>query len=189
MNDKLIIINIDDKQQITVTLPSDGYYKTISLSDKWTQYVVSNVLGSNVDNNNVEEVVLSNKFVLIRLKDSDDNNLYKVEPNFHLLNRLDDRKDIKNGIIITQKADLQKDGIHFYSRVFLPWIGVNEDPVCGSAHTLLTPYWCQKLGLSGQQLIAKQCSQRSGIVGCRLNGNGIQLSASAVIVLKGQIFI
>ncbi|CAG2177671.1 unnamed protein product, partial [Oppiella nova] len=175
----------DENDLITISFPLPTQYKPIDLNEKWTQNIVAFTLGSKLGTNSVEEVVISNKFVLIRLKDSDEINLHKVVPNFDGLNELSDRKGVRNGIIVTEKGDLNRDGIHrdgihFYSRVFLPWAGVNEDPVCGSAHTQLMPYWNQTLGAkAGQTLIGKQLSQRPGIVRCRLNGDRVELSGNA----------
>lgn len=45
------------------------------------------------------------------------------------------------GVIVTLKADNEKEGYDFYSRYFAPWVGILEDPVTGSAHTVLAPYW------------------------------------------------
>lgn len=63
-------------------------------------------------------------------------------------------------IIVTNVAspELKASGVHFVSRVFGPLVGIDEDPVTGSAHSVLAPYWAQKLGVSGQSLTAKQVS-------------------------------
>lgn len=54
------------------------------------------------------------------------------------------------------------DGYDVYSRFFAPWAGITEDPVTGSAHAVLAPYWCKVLGK--QQMFARQCSERGGEV-------------------------
>ena len=64
------------------------------------------------------------------------------------------------------------------SRVFAPAVGVNEDPVTGSAHTALAPYWVSKLG--GGALVGYQASQRGGLVRTELAGDRVKLAGRAV---------
>ena len=180
----------DENDLITISFPLPTQCKPIDLNDKWTQNIVALTLGSKLGINSVEEVVIANKFVLIRLKDSDEMNLHKVVPNFDELNQLSDRKGVRNGIIVTQKGDFNRDGIHFYSRVFLPWVGLNEDLVFGDGHTQIAPYWSRRLPiLRGQTLIGKQCSRRPGFVRCRINGDMVEISGNAVIVLKATFYL
>lgn len=73
----------------------------------------------------------------------------------------------------------------FVSRFFAPALGVPEDPVTGSAHCMLAPFWSQRLGrlhLQGRQL-----SQRQGIVGCRVQGDRVILQGEAVVVMQGEL--
>ncbi|ESO00850.1 hypothetical protein HELRODRAFT_157296 [Helobdella robusta] len=81
------------------------------------------------------------------------------------------------------------DPFDFYSRYFAPWVGIDEDPVTGSAHTVLGPYWSKILRRTS--LKAKQCSRRSGIMYVNVDGsNGrCYLKGNAVVVLKGDISI
>jgi predicted PhzF superfamily epimerase YddE/YHI9 len=72
----------------------------------------------------------------------------------------------------------------FVSRFFAPAIGINEDPVTGSAHCYLAPYWAERLGKP--DLIGFQASKRSGLVGCRLEGDIVHLRGKAVTVIKGE---
>jgi PhzF family phenazine biosynthesis protein len=75
----------------------------------------------------------------------------------------------------------------FVSRFFAPGLGINEDPVTGSAHTTLTPYWTEKLGKN--LLNARQLSSRKGDLMCRLLGNRVHISGKAVTYLTGEIEI
>jgi PhzF family phenazine biosynthesis protein len=87
------------------------------------------------------------------------------------------------GIIVTApgvKAD-------FVSRFFGPACGVNEDPVTGSAHTTLTPYWAGVLGKT--ELTARQVSQRTGDLTCKLLGDRVEIAGEAVLYLRGEIEI
>lgn len=73
----------------------------------------------------------------------------------------------------------------FVSRGFFPQTGIDEDPVTGSAHTLLTPYWSSRLGRN--KLTARQISARGGELLCQLKGKKVRLTGQAVSYLSGQI--
>jgi len=77
--------------------------------------------------------------------------------------------------------------VDFVSRFFAPQSGVDEDPVTGSAHTLLTPYWAQQLNKN--QMRALQLSQRKGKVNCHFLGDRVELSGTAITYLVGEIFL
>jgi len=85
------------------------------------------------------------------------------------------------GIIVTAEG---KD-VDFVSRFFAPSTGVNEDPVTGSAHTTLTPYWSHRLGKNN--LTAKQVSPRGGYLKCELKDDRVLISGKAVLYMKGEI--
>jgi len=102
----------------------------------------------------------------------------KLSPDFEILARLQSR-----GIIVTAKGD----EADFVSRCFFPQSGINEDPVTGSAHTVMTPYWANKLGK--RRLSAIQLSTRKGFLECELNGNRVLISGNARTYLEGDIFI
>ena len=78
-----------------------------------------------------------------------------------------------------------KDGIDFVSRFFAPAQGVPEDPVTGSSHTTLTPYWAKRLGKT--ELEARQLSRRGGALRCTLNGDRVSIGGRAVLYLEGHI--
>jgi predicted PhzF superfamily epimerase YddE/YHI9 len=73
------------------------------------------------------------------------------------------------------------------SRVFVPGAGIDEDPVTGSAHALLAPYWAPLLGRN--QFTAYQASARGGHVGCQLTGDRVILSGQCVTTLRGVMMI
>jgi PhzF family phenazine biosynthesis protein len=79
------------------------------------------------------------------------------------------------------------DHCDFVSRFFAPAKGVPEDPVTGSAHCTLTPYWAEKLGKT--KMKARQISERGGDLVCSLLGDRVQISGYATLFLKGQIFL
>ena len=92
-------------------------------------------------------------------------------------------KAIGKNIIVTAKGN----NCDFVSRFFGPVSGIDEDPVTGSAHTALTPYWTNILGK--QQLEAKQISQRGGHLFCEMNGDRVIIKGYAQLYMKGQIYI
>jgi PhzF family phenazine biosynthesis protein len=87
------------------------------------------------------------------------------------------------GIIVTARSE-QYD---FISRFFAPAEGINEDPVTGSAHTMLIPYWAEQLGKT--KLIAKQVSSRGGILHCSNVGERVEIGGVAITYMIGEIFI
>ncbi len=87
------------------------------------------------------------------------------------------------GIIATAKSVK----FDFVSRFFAPAFGINEDPVTGSAHTMLIPYWSNKLGKT--ELVAKQVSKRGGILYCKYLGERVEIGGKAITYLTGDIFI
>ena len=87
------------------------------------------------------------------------------------------------GIIVTAPGEK----VDFVSRFFGPACGVNEDPVTGSAHTTLTPYWSSVLGKS--TLSALQLSQRTGSLTCTLKGERVEIAGESVLYLRGEISI
>lgn len=99
-----------------------------------------------------------------------------LQPNFDALSKLDLR-----GIIVTAKGS----DVDFVSRFFAPRYGINEDPVTGSAHCALTPYWAAKLDKT--KLCARQVSQRGGYIECELKGSRVVLSGKAIKYMDGRI--
>lgn len=87
------------------------------------------------------------------------------------------------GVIVTARGATRE--FDFVSRFFAPGSGVDEDPVTGSAHTALGPYWGEKLG--GTEFTAFQASARGGVVRVRLNGERVILGGQAVTVMTGQL--
>jgi PhzF family phenazine biosynthesis protein len=89
-----------------------------------------------------------------------------------------------SGFIITAQAN-NTQNIDFVSRYFTPKYGIDEDPVTGSAHTLLIPYWHQKTGKT--KFNAKQVSKRGGDLFCTYAGSRVLISGHAVTFFKGEI--
>lgn len=93
------------------------------------------------------------------------------------------RKEPVRGVIVTAKADGPE--FDFVSRFFAPGAGVDEDPVTGSAHTALGPYWAEKLGK--KDFTAFQASARGGVIRVRLEGDRVKLGGQAVTVMTGEL--
>ena len=102
-----------------------------------------------------------------------------LQPDFGKLNTLEAR-----GIIVTAAGE---GDIDFVSRFFAPQSGINEDPVTGSAHTTLTPYWAQELGKN--ELAAVQLSERKGQLWCTYVEDRILISGHAITYLEGTITV
>lgn len=77
--------------------------------------------------------------------------------------------------------------VDFVSRFFAPDVGIDEDPVTGYAHTILTPFWAKKLNKS--LLTAEQVSKRSGKLKCEFKGDRVYISGSAVLYSKSEIYL
>jgi predicted PhzF superfamily epimerase YddE/YHI9 len=87
------------------------------------------------------------------------------------------------GVIVTSPSD--DPDFDFLSRFFAPAAGVDEDPVTGSAHCCLGPYWSERLGKT--ELMAFQASARGGAVRVRVAGDRVILGGNAVTVLRGEL--
>lgn len=101
-----------------------------------------------------------------------------VAPDFAALGKVDAR-----GVIVTSRA--AEEDIDFVSRFFGPAVGVNEDPVTGSAHCSLTPFWAERLGKA--EMAAYQASARGGEIHVQMAGDRVLLRGQAVTVMRGEL--
>ncbi len=104
--------------------------------------------------------------------------LRELKPDIIILSTVPTR-----GIIVTAPGD----ETDFVSRFFAPQSGIDEDPVTGSAHTTLIPYWAKRLGKN--ELTAKQISARGGYLRCKLNGDRVLISGQIREYMRGEIEI
>ncbi|NJL74324.1 MAG: PhzF family phenazine biosynthesis protein [Saprospiraceae bacterium] len=104
--------------------------------------------------------------------------LKALKPDFRLLTQV-----LSRGVIVSARGE----DTDFVSRCFFPQSGIDEDPVTGSAHTTLTPYWAQQLGKNN--LTAQQISTRGGYLECTLNAERVIVCGKAVTFLIGEFFI
>ena len=123
----------------------------------------------------VKEIVgvYKNRDLLVELNSEDD--VKKARPNFTRLKKIGEK------IIITAPG---KD-VDFVSRFFAPTAGVDEDPVTGSAHSQLIPFWSEKLGKTKMQ--AKQLSQRGGEIYCEQKNGRVIMGGNCVFYMQGEI--
>ncbi|TDE18444.1 PhzF family phenazine biosynthesis protein [Dyadobacter psychrotolerans] len=119
--------------------------------------------------------------------------VYKGKTDYLVV--LDSEEEVKNlefdiivlstiparGIIVTASGN----DVDFVSRFFAPQSGIDEDPVTGSAHTTLIPYWAEKL--SKKTMTAKQLSKRGGYLRCELDGDRVKIGGQAKLYLRGEI--
>lgn len=101
-----------------------------------------------------------------------------ILPDFAAIEKLDAR-----GLIVTAPGN----SVDFISRFFGPQSGVPEDPVTGSAHTTLTPYWAERLGKT--MLTARQISKRGGFLDCQNAGSRVYIGGEAQLYLTGEIYL
>lgn len=110
---------------------------------------------------------------------ADEATVRNLTPDIGMLARLNAR-----GVIVTARADAGS-GYDFVSRFFAPNVGIAEDPVTGSAHCCLTPYWSKKLGKT--EMNAYQASKRGGELLVRLRGDRVELLGQAVTVMTCEM--
>jgi predicted PhzF superfamily epimerase YddE/YHI9 len=124
----------------------------------------------------VQETLMA-RDLLILIKNAD--TLAGLKPDFTLLKQIDQ----VFGFIVTAKGD----DCDFVSRFFAPNAGIPEDPVTGSSHTTLIPFWSERL--SKEKLSARQLSKRGGSLYCRNLGERVEISGKAVTHLIGDILL
>lgn len=101
-----------------------------------------------------------------------------IKPNFNALAEID-----THAVIVTAKGETSD----FVSRFFAPEVGVPEDPVTGSAHCTLIPYWARRLGKN--DLFARQVSQRGGELQCVFDGDRVKIGGHAALYMRGEIYV
>ncbi|WP_242203266.1 PhzF family phenazine biosynthesis protein [Aestuariivivens insulae] len=107
-----------------------------------------------------------------------ENDIRTITPRYSEISKLNGR-----GVIITAKGN----AVDLVSRFFAPQSGINEDPVTGSAHTTLTPYWSKQLGKT--QLTALQLSKRGGYLQCNYLNERVEICGQCKLYLIGEIYL
>ncbi|WP_020526700.1 PhzF family phenazine biosynthesis protein [Flexithrix dorotheae] len=125
---------------------------------------------------------VNTNFLLLRVEDVE--TVKQIQPDYGQLLNISAGIDLE-AVIVTSTGNAPFD---FSSRVFGPWVGIDEDPVTGSAHTVLGPYYAEVL--NKKTLNALQCSERTGELGLSITENNrIKIRGEAVIVLGGYLNI
>ena len=119
---------------------------------------------------------MSKEDVLVEV--ADEATVRKLEPDIPALASLPVR-----GVIVTSRATTP--GFDFVSRFFAPAVGIAEDPVTGSSHTVLAPFWTERL--KKPALTAYQASARGGVLKVRLAGDRVKIAGQALTVIKGEL--
>lgn len=107
-----------------------------------------------------------------------EDDILALKPDFRMLAATEAR-----GVIVTAPGK----EVDFVSRFFCPGIGIDEDPVTGSAHTTLTPFWSARLGKNS--MTARQLSARGGVLDCTLDGDRTRIAGRAILYLEGKLLI
>ena len=132
----------------------------------------------------IEEIINTNPLELYKGRDDvlaiveSEDSVRNLDINFELLNKINAR-----GLIVSARGTKSD----FVSRFFAPSAGVNEDPVTGSAHTTLIPYWSNKLDKTSMH--AEQLSERGGVLYCEDKNDRVLIGGNAIEYLKGEINI
>ena len=160
----------------TLTVKKDGDKYTMDFPSRPPIHIeLPNGLAEALSEKEPVEVLRSRDYVLVYESEDD---VKDISPDFFALSKMD-----TVGVIVTAPG---KD-VDFVSRFFAPGAGIPEDPVTGSAHCNLIPYWAEKLGKT--HLHALQLSDRGGELWCDLNGDRVLMSGKAITYLKGEIFV
>jgi PhzF family phenazine biosynthesis protein len=122
-----------------------------------------------------KEVLKANDYLLVF---ENEEQVKAIKPDLAALKKVASR-----GVIVSAAGDSSD----FVSRFFAPAVGVDEDPVTGSTHTTLIPYWAERLGKN--ELFARQVSSRGGELFCEFKGDRVKIAGNAVTYLKGEIYV
>ena len=144
-------------------------------ADKYKESKAPDILIKGIGQKPLESYKGMSDFLLIYKSQKD---IELINPDFALLSKTKGR-----GIIVSAPGD----EVDFVSRFFAPSCGINEDPVTGSAHTTLIPYWSKRLNKN--KLIGKQISQRTGILQCENCGTRVKIGGRAMLYMTGEIYL
>jgi len=162
LSGQLVVTKLDEF--ITLDFPS-GSSEKVEIKDHHLKCINVSPL----------EVYKASKMMFI-LKNEDE--VRNAIPNYEEILKLE-----SDGLIITAKGN----EVDFVSRYFAPHAGIPEDPVTGSAHTILTPHWANKL--NKKKLIARQVSERGGLLSCEDCNERVKISGNAVLYSVGEIYL
>lgn len=170
------IIYFETLKAGVLTVKKDGDKYTMDFPSRPAISIeIPNGLAEALGGNPPLEIFRSRDYLLVY---ESENDIRDLSPDFFALSKMD-----TVGVIITAPG---KD-VDFVSRFFAPGAGIPEDPVTGSAHCNLIPYWAERLGKN--KLHTYQLSARKGELWCELKGDRVLISGKAVTYLKGEIYV
>lgn len=170
------IIHFYSPRSGALTVTKNGEYLTLNFpADIFEQVAISDDIVNCFDLK-PESVYKGKSDYLFVFEKEDD--IINIRPEYDKIVKLDSR-----GVIISAKGN----NVDFVSRFFAPQSGVNEDPVTGSAHTTLTPYWSKQLGKT--ELTALQLSNRKGYLKCRYLNDRVEITGKGKLYLTGEIYL
>jgi PhzF family phenazine biosynthesis protein len=167
----LLVVEKERDEILTMDFPIDNYTK-IPIDDIYFKFFPGIA---------IEECIIGIKTRKVVLKINEDSNIELIKPEYDYMVRTSGI--YTNGIGITKKS---KD-YDFESRYFNPWAGVNEDPITGSVHTVLSKYWGEIL--EKDTMLARQSSNRPGIIGLRNQKDRVYISGKGKIVITGEMHL
>ena len=166
-------INFKSKSGVLTVRKSNNHYVLDFPTDKLKKVNLTEELLKPFTTKPIEAFKGNSDYLLVFETES---SIKSMRPNISDLAKIKAR-----GIIVTAKGS----ETDFVSRFFGPLVGVDEDPVTGSAHTSLIPYWFERLQKT--ELTAKQLSSRGGNLKCKYKGSRVEISGNAVTYLVGNI--
>ena len=168
------VINFETVKAGTLTVKRDGDKYTMDFPSRPPIPIEPpNGLAEALGEKQPVAFLRSRDYFIVYEKEQD---IIDLTPDFFALSKMD-----TVGVIVTAPGD----NSDFVSRFFAPGAGIPEDPVTGSAHCNLIPYWAKKLGKNN--LHAYQISSRRGELWCELKGDRVLMSGNAITYLKGEI--
>jgi predicted PhzF superfamily epimerase YddE/YHI9 len=154
-----------DNERLILNFPTDSYEK-IPITERLT---------AGFETQPIE--ILKGKTDYLFVFETEEQ-IRNIKFNLTAISQLDSQ-----GVIITAKGN----EVDFVSRYFGPQCGIDEDPVTGSAHTTLTPYWAKKLNKT--ELSAMQLSERKGWLQCKYLGDRVEISGKGKLYLVGEYYL
>lgn len=169
-------INLFSERSGKLSVTKDGDWLTLNFpSDQVKQISLTEELVTGFNRDPIEVFKGRTDYMFLF---NNEEEIKQLNPDFTEIAKLECR-----GIIVTAKGN----SVDFVSRFFTPQCGINEDPVTGSAHTTLTPFWSNRLGK--QSLTATQLSERKGYLKCKLLDDRVEISGQAKLYMTGTIHI
>ncbi len=161
---------------LTADLRGDWYEMDFPVKSETSVEIPASLLETLGENVQAQNIVANQFDFLVEV--ASESIVRTLQPDFTRMSKIPVR-----GVIVTSRSDSRD--YDFVSRFFAPAVGVNEDPVTGSAHCFLSPYWSERLGRN--ELVGYQASARGGVVKVRLEGDRVHLGGQAVTVLRGEL--